>query len=1083
MSIQISAADRRKFERIMDFWYDQEFFTPCWPDRKGIKEYRKEKPKYGRNDCMTVLPWTVPKEKPKATSSRARLYDLYFGRIKSSDVNTWLIRELDMPERFKPEQDREKSCIFALNLDEQGRYISESFTVCPMVWAICTLVRNQSQSLRLDHEEMRKFQGDMDRMIREDFGVLTEKPAESDVLEALYGEICKKIGLQTPMNSFVLRIGDRTVSKSTDPDGTETVSPATDILASFFLDDIRDIKKNPTDRIIRYVLAKTYREAAISRTDIEADHAAKASWLAADKFPLGMWPTPFSPTLMQQIGINIAISGEEDIFSVNGPPGTGKTTLLREVVADNIVRRASLMAQYTNPDLAFQAKSFFAPDGRTTGTYYIPDKKLCDYGILVASSNNTAVENVTTELPERIKEDRTGLFSTEKSAESSRNIYFGDIAANVIGKDCWGLVSAPLGKSNNRKHFVSSVWYTKNCNFQSYHKREDCPDWSEETAKFQEKLAQVQQDREYIREAQEFLAKQEKLKAAYEEARLREREMYAKRAHLSDAVANAWKVIRKQFAAGWPFQRPFDLAKKVLFTLLTFILMIFSIILLPFQYVRWYLKHQDSIYDRDVAGEELDLLDHDIRLAQERFGENFADAAFWSRLDNPEDTADSPAQIQKYRDGQLRSQKACPWTYKEYDCHREELFHQALRVHQAFFLNSEKARHNMGLMCDALNGKLTGADRANAYSHLFNSLLLTVPVVSTTFASVHSLLDGIGPEQLGLLIVDEAGQATPQSALGALWRFKRAILVGDPFQIEPVVTIPRTLRECLVYCFQPDPPYRSADISVQDLGDALNPYGGTRTVSDKKLWLGSPLVTHMRCIEPMFTLSNNIAYNGKMFSLTRPMPSSVHPVLQESCWLHYPGQEMGGAGERQDHSVREQTDVVIQIMDQAFHLEDRIPDIFVISPFRTVIQPVKDSLKRHLGEHYSHLFSSEPREGEEKPDQGESDSGLPTISTWVDSHCGTVHTFQGKQANEVLFVLGCDQNALRAAQWVGTKPNLTNVAITRAKYRLAVIGDMALWRKVPYVRDLCSQLPLISLADALAEPSGPERPLPENLLL
>ena len=39
-----------------------------------------------------------------------------------------------------------------------------------------------------------------------------------------------------------------------------------------------------------------------------------------------------------------------------------------------------------------------------------------------------------------------------------------------------------------------------------------------------------------------------------------------------------------------------------------------------------------------------------------------------------------------------------------------------------------------------------------------------------------------------MLVVDEAGQAQPQMALGALYRSRSAVIVGDPKQVEPVVT-------------------------------------------------------------------------------------------------------------------------------------------------------------------------------------------------------------------------------------------------------------------------------------------------------
>ena len=50
------------------------------------------------------------------------------------------------------------------------------------------------------------------------------------------------------------------------------------------------------------------------------------------------------------------LSGEkqEGIFSVNGPPGTGKTTLLRDIIAAILVKRAKKMVNFTEPAKAFR---------------------------------------------------------------------------------------------------------------------------------------------------------------------------------------------------------------------------------------------------------------------------------------------------------------------------------------------------------------------------------------------------------------------------------------------------------------------------------------------------------------------------------------------------------------------------------------------------------------------------------------------------------------------------------------------------------------------------------------------------------
>jgi superfamily I DNA and/or RNA helicase len=72
---------------------------------------------------------------------------------------------------------------------------------------------------------------------------------------------------------------------------------------------------------------------------------------------------------------------------------------------------------------------------------------------------------------------------------------------------------------------------------------------------------------------------------------------------------------------------------------------------------------------------------------------------------------------------------------------------------------------------------------------------------------------------------------------------------------------------------------------------------------------------------------------------------------------------------------------------------------------------------------------------------------------------GTVHTFQGKEADAVIFILGGDDDSQGALNWASDKPNILNVAATWAKYRLCVVGTHRLWSKLRNFDEASSLLP------------------------
>jgi hypothetical protein len=245
----------------------------------------------------------------------------------------------------------------------------------------------------------------------------------------------------------------------------EAVRPESDVLSSFYLGDLARLMRvaQEPDRLPRGLRAYLSGVDVSGRRDVRRDRAAVGDAVRPGCFPAGRWPQPGGHhlALMQQVAVNRALAVETadaGIFSVNGPPGTGKTTLLRDIVAAVVVERARVMLGYGRPASAFGRGDPISAGGTSHPTHAV-DARLRGFELLVASSNNGAVENLTLELPrhDAVDPSLTG-------GRPDPFAHLGTRLARAREGDAalaWGLIAGVLGNRDNRDLFREALWFDR----------------------------------------------------------------------------------------------------------------------------------------------------------------------------------------------------------------------------------------------------------------------------------------------------------------------------------------------------------------------------------------------------------------------------------------------------------------------------------------------------------------------------------------------------------------------------------------------------------------------------------------------
>ncbi|MFJ3689805.1 DEAD/DEAH box helicase [[Kitasatospora] papulosa] len=880
---------------------------------------------------------------------------------------------------------------------------------------------------------------------------LGEKPLTVRDLSAVTRWVAEQFGVTDDLRPETIRVQCRSVSRR-----KAGRAGGSDFLNSFLTADLSlvagSLTKDDPGPALRDYLTASAALRGRARVDLKHEPGAVLDGVQPAYFPLGRWPakTEHPLVLSQQFAVNRIVEqlgSAEGLYAVNGPPGTGKTTQLRDLIASVLVMRAEHLAELRSPEDAFTGQ----PHRWSTGTYQRSvaplTPELTGYEMVIASANNGAVENVSKEIP--------ALASVAAEWQEAASFFPEQGRLLLDGAPSWGTLAAKLGNKGNRSDFRNAYWFgppraeraergegMRDVLKAAASRGFDLMTWREYVIRFRDARQTVEALRDERQRAYEailhFSGSQEAVTTAQAAVLSAEQDLEALRQPAADARAarnNAQRDLagpagrraehrrhRPGLTAGiftlGSAQRDWQTEDQLL--------------AVAEQTARAvYEEHTQAAaaYDRAEAARR-GVLDEARRVLQVAEGHHARLVATLGAALERWNTFIPGQEERGERTEEDARELSSPWSDPEFTRARTRLFLAAMDLHRAFLEGAaDRMRKNLDAAMDVLCGDAPKTLKPEVVLAAWQSLFLAVPVVSTTFASLDRMFTGLGPRSLGWMLIDEAGQATAQMPVGALWRARRGVIVGDPLQLEPVVTLPHTGQQALRRTFGVAEEWEPSRTSAQRVADRLNSYGtwlpAPQGSEDDRVWVGSPLRVHRRCDDPMFTISNEIAYDGLMVHGVHR--DDDYAVARRGVWW-----PVSGGRASQGKWSPEEGDcanvIVHRLVDQGLDPER---ELFVISPFRDVVAGLRRSLCQVV-----------PRD-----------------------RVGTVHTTQGKEADVVLLVLGAGGDKAGPRVWAASAPNLLNVAVSRARRRLFVVGDHDAWRGHQHFDVLARQLPCISEAE------------------
>lgn len=304
------------------------------------------------------------------------------------------------------------------------------------------------------------------------------------------------------------------------------------------------------------------------------------------------------------------------------------------------------------------------------------------------------------------------------------------------------------------------------------------------------------------------------------------------------------------------------------------------------------------------------------------------------------------------------------------------------------------------------------------YAKLTPCFVSTFFMVPRFFRAYKGKYDEPMYDFIDLLIVDEAGQVSPEIAGASFALAKKALVVGDTLQIEPVWSIPQAVDNgnLLRHKLHVDPDefmklgLSAANGSVMTIAQRASRYQKFPEQG------GMFLSEHRRCLDEIINYCNQLCYGGKLkpmrgsLSLEKTISLADGFLLPPMGYFHVAGKsEQLGSSRQNEIEARTIADwITFQASVLVEHYDRPLSEIVgVVTPFKQQANTIRHALEQQ---------------------------GIRDVTV------GTVHALQGAERSIVIFSSVYDPQQSQTF-FFDRQPNMLNVAVSRAKDSFLVFGD------------------------------------------